>query len=463
MAGWTAGDDPQAPAPAPDVLPDAAADDTGLEVAPLDERSGRLLARSPRALRWLGRWRRPLVGALTVALALGVTLGLFARSTSNPAAAIATLLGAAPTTTAVHADDIFAAVHGVPWGALTISGQRMSPTDALGGIFQLAPGAHTVEYRAADFPTLRCVVSVPHATSDTCPLAHPADVSDTPQVYDAARLIDLGATPERLSAARRSALLTAISRALAADGATTTIVPGEPYLDASGSVRVASQPLRYSVTPELASFHDSQQAVNSLGRLPCGPVCAAGADPQLTLTSVAQGGWALETMVELARVVSDTSGRTVTRQQAPVGVAQVNDVTLLVTRSADGAWQLASQTMAQNVVAQIAPLFCASSLAQQLQGGKGGFGFGGTFLTLMPRDPADGCVIAVIPPGANPTGADASSGAILVLSRFGVLLAANTSAHLALWRLPIADATARAIATQTFLSATLPAGAQTGG
>ena len=57
------------------------------------------------AERWHGgippRWRRPLLGALTVALVIGVAVGLFARSTSDPRVALSTLLGASTATPAL--------------------------------------------------------------------------------------------------------------------------------------------------------------------------------------------------------------------------------------------------------------------------------------------------------------------------------------------------------------------------
>ncbi len=436
------GDDSRSSAP-PDMPSDMSLGDATLDVAPLDARS-RPLMPAMWARRW-NRWRRQIVGALTMALVAIVAVGLFVRSTSDPAAAIARLLGAAPTTVTLlptpvtSQDDGFAAADGVPWGVLTISGQRMPPADLVGSAFYLSPGAHPVEFQAADFPTLRCVVSVPRAASDTCPLANAHALSDTPQAYASVRLLDLRATPDRLSPSERAALYAMISQTLAADGATTTIAPGELYLDANGDTPRASAPLRYSITPEIASTSESLAHLNGLGATPCGPVCSSWVDLQSALTSASQTNWRLEVMVKPSRSVTDASGQSFTNEQSDA--RDIGPLTVLVVLTAAG-WQVGPASAAQDITTQAQALFCPATLLEGLQGATT---LAVTYLTLLPRNPADGCVIVVIQPGAGLGGVSTA----LLIDRFGVMQAADAAAGSDFPKLPFADSAAQAIAAQT--------------
>ncbi len=86
-----------------------------------------------------------------------------------------------------------------------------------GAAFHLTPGRHTLEYRAAPFPTLKCIVSVPASSADTCPL----DQADSlPPMSDwsikpKTRLLDLQATIDRLPATQAQALVAATQAQLA--------------------------------------------------------------------------------------------------------------------------------------------------------------------------------------------------------------------------------------------------------
>ncbi len=396
---------------------------------------------------WLRRWRRPLIGALTLALVVGVAAGLFARSTSNPVGAIGNLLGIAPAsptllpTPTAAPPNAFAAVHGVPWGVLTISGQRMATAETVGSTFQLTAGPHAVNYQAADFPTLRCVVSVPPSANDTCPLANAADISDAPQTYTNVRVLDLLATPARLLPGQRATLDAAIAQTLAALGGATTIAPGERYLDANAQSQRASGPMRFSLAPTLASPSESLSHLDQLGQTPCGPVCASWVDPQTAQTSASQSNWRLVVMVKPTHTVSDASGSLITYGQSDARF--VAPLALLATRTATG-WQIGLDSLRQSGSDQTQTLFCPPTLLQSLQEKSGAVS---GFLTLLPHNPADGCVIAALQPNAT-TGA--ASPTALIIERFGVIQAANADAARIYPRLPLADAAAQAIAQQTY-------------
>lgn len=419
------------------------------------------------AARWRGgippRWRRPLLGLLTVGLVVGVAVGLFARSTSDPRAALGKLLGAPTATPALlpvpaAANDTVAAVHGVPWGALTISGQPVSPAQMAGALFQLSPGQHQLVYTAADFPTLRCIISVPPATSDTCPLANPNAVSDVPIAYTSARVLDLLATPARLAPAQRAALDAAISRTLATLGGTATISPGDRYADPiSGATLRASVTLTYSVTPEIATPDEARAHLNGLGGQPCGPICASGTDPQQAQTSESQSGWRLEVMVRPTRAVTLSDGQRLSNEQADA--RDVGPASLLAARITDG-WQVSPDPMGLPAGAAgggLAALLCSQDTQAAVAGLK-------TLATniisyrLMPApNPADGCVVAALRAPTAPCSPEcAPLPPLLVIVRFGVMLAANTDAHAAYPSLPLADPIARGIATNAYTDATTP-------
>lgn len=429
--------------PGDDQRPTMPPDDASFDVAPLEARRRPL----PCASTWMRRWRRPIVGALTLALVAIVAVGLFVRSTRDPAAAFAQLLGAAPTgpallpTSTGTPANAFAAVHGVPWGALTISGQRMAPDETVGGYFQLAPGPHVVEYQAADFPTLRCVVSVPPASGDTCPLANADAISDAPQDYTNVRVLDLLATPDQLLPGQRAALDAAIAQALAAYGGATSITPGELYLDANAQPQRASAPMRISVTPALVSLSESQSHLNQIGQTPCGPVCANWVDPQIAQTSVSQSNWRLEVMAAPTPTVSDASGPAVISSQPDT--RDVAPLALLATRTATG-WQIALDTLGQSRDDQLQTFFCPPTLLQSLQSKSSAVS---GFRTLVPENPADGCVIAVLQPNAT---IGATSPTALLIERFGVMQAANAQAARLYPSLPLADGAAQSIAQQTY-------------
>ncbi|HEX8730689.1 MAG TPA: hypothetical protein VF725_01405 [Ktedonobacterales bacterium] len=437
------------------------AEDGALEVAPLD--AG---AADGAAARWRGRipprWRRPLLGALTVALVVGVAVGLFARSTGDPRSALGALLGAPTATPAllpIPTANTFAAVDGVPWGALTISGQPVSPADRAGALFQLGPGQHRLVYTAAGFPTLRCVISVPPATSDTCPLANPSAVSDVPIAYNSARMLDLLATPARLAPAQRAALDAAISRMLAALGGTATISPGDLYTDpTSGATRRASVALTYSVTPEIATPDEARAHLNGLGGQPCGPVCASGTDPQQAQTSESQSDWRLDVMVRPTHAVILPDGQRLSNEQADA--RDVGPVSLVAARTADG-WQVSLDPMGQLHLssggAQLASLLCPQSLDLSVQSNRGPSKDIEAAEVVSAPNPADGCIIAFLRASPTPcASACAPLPPYLLIIRFGVVEAANDMTFQAYWNLPLADPTAQRIAANAYTGATTP-------
>ena len=152
--------------------------------------------------------------------------------------------------------DFFIWEHTVPWGMLLIDGRRGPDVRASSAWldqqgrrqvagFHLPRGRHTLDYRAALFPTLHCTVSVPRAAADTCPL----DIQNTFEFIleqPGIRVLDLQATVDRLPLGQASALAaltqdTLDAAALAAGQA--TIASGDHFLGADGSTLVATTQL----------------------------------------------------------------------------------------------------------------------------------------------------------------------------------------------------------------------------
>lgn len=152
------------------------------------------------------RLRNALVTVGAVVLAVAVLVVLLPNGVANLSAALG-IPTPVPTATLPTGASTFLIEDTVPWGTLLVDGRptRFVPPEpvALAGSGPPAPtlvlgrGRHTIEYRAAPFPTLRCVVSVPAAPDDTCPLARPSPV-DPVHAFGAARVLDLLARPERL-------------------------------------------------------------------------------------------------------------------------------------------------------------------------------------------------------------------------------------------------------------------------
>lgn len=181
------------------------------------------------------RMRVLRAGAVTVAIVSVFTAILLVPAGTR--SAVFQLLGgptATPTPTLLPEGDLFLWEHTVPWGTLLIDGRQgpdiRGPSaeynqqgDIQAAGFHLARGKHTLDYRAALFPTLHCTISVPRAGADTCPL----DIQNTfPFLVKnpGIRVLDLQATVDRLSSEQARALATVTQDAL--DTAAEATGPG---------------------------------------------------------------------------------------------------------------------------------------------------------------------------------------------------------------------------------------------
>lgn len=332
--------------------------------------------------------------------------------------------------------------HTVPWGRLTVDGHSLDDLhtviDRIDGYpaVRLMAGAHTLTYAAEQFPTLTCTVSIPisaHtvASGNACGLV-PFPGNHPPADAPAARLIDLRATLDRLAPATLAQLKDEINNAL--PSAQTLVQSGERYLGPDGVIHSALAPLPAQLVIRLNS--DPSVAL-PLGDFPtrCAILCA---DLIQSATPTQSPIWSLFANVTPAwrfgavgsealapfAPPTDVSADMVT-QLVTVGLVYEQGRLRVIPRGADSASHLVFSA-ATNAVSGF-----GRKLTSQYPAGW-------SALPFMARNPADGCMILV--GAAADSGAFPSGKVLNLLYEFGVLLAANQTAHDVLPELPVASA-----------------------
>ena len=341
-----------------------------------------------------------------------------------------------------------------PWGRLTLDGTPLEPK--LDQSSSLSRGRHTLTYQAAPWPVLRCQLSVPTQEGDTCPIDVGFQFGNEPL----ARVIDLGATPDRLPDAQRKALMSTVAGALQANVETTAVPPGDHYRGADGRIAVATLPVQANLIMTLNT--DATRAASSTvapGPGPCVSLCG-----QLG----GFGGEGTAWWVVWAHVVAHWRFVAADGTSIDPGASTDLDAGYLVgaTWSAsglDGTWSATLHPYAGSAgsAGDQADL-CDPALQQAFPNGNpflSSSGFGETVYT-GPNE-VDGCVAVfssssgsgsgppvgnATPNAATPTPTPADVAILIV--RFGIVLAGNDVAHTAHPLLPVASAHERALAQQ---------------
>jgi len=186
-----------------------------------------------------------------------------------------------PTLAPERGYDAFLWEHSVPWGQLLIDSQpgpnvrgsavRQNAQGVWeGAAFHLPRGHHTLEYRAAPFPPLVCVLSVPSSRADTCPLDHSFDYSNLAPRAPATRLLDLQATMRHLPTTQADALVAAAQaqlNALAARLGRSMLSGGDHFLDVTGDV------VQVSTTVYVEPRFALDTSITDYDGLPCMTLC----------------------------------------------------------------------------------------------------------------------------------------------------------------------------------------------
>ena len=396
------------------------------ENAPHDEPLG--TAWRPAGALLPGGTRR--LRAIVVAAAVLLVTVLLLGSVPDSRAALAALLHLptpAPTATLTPLAGQFTAVNGVSWGVLRADGKVVSLYAAQTMFaFSLPRGRHTLEYRAEPFPVLRCVVSVPQAASDTCPLKTAAD-ADVRILEGAGRYLDFRCTLRALSDQQQVALEALIQHALDAMQLTTTVPPGARYLDADGTPQVATAALAATFSYHL-NFDQQRSHVAILADLAdCVTLCDSNGASVWYVAVHDVMGWSF-TSAGVAPLA------------VPALANQPPDALMMVQVTWQNGWQMGGQPFARgsacfDILGNAHALFTSATNGAPL-----------TVITQAAANPADGCLFTVTPAGDSASTAPAPTS--VYLYRFGVLFTVNANAQAGAPGLPVANADERALARQ---------------
>ena len=390
--------------------------------------------------------RLPRAGGRVAALAASallvavVAVGLFLHTTSNPVGAISTLLRlATPTPSATFAPgaNVVYFSNGAPWGTLTLDGKRLPAADLTGGGDTVSRGRHHLIYQARYFPSVDCYFSAPASVSDTCR----SDISDAAVQFllghGQARVITLGSTGATIQREQLAALTLLANAQLQAQTLTTTIAPGERYVDDHGQVAVASAPLQFTMTLALDDSNAPAQGPDAGGSF-CAQFCP---DPSFQAGGApAPRGWSVRVGVTALWTITDDAGNRLTSPgyQAGQPYPEVTPALAEIDLTS-GGWRISGlEGLSASAVTNAA--FSTLSIAMDGPSGSGG-GYGATL--GLGRDPLVGCVVDV---SLNDTGNGGGPSAHL-LWRFGVLLAVDANARKVFPQMPVATAAEQALAS----------------
>lgn len=421
---------------------DALEDD--FSVAPLDPPHAAVRSRLDAHLGALWgslRGRRARKGralglAATALLVVAVAASLFARATSDPAAAVATLLQLAtpsPTATFVPGANAIYFSNGAPWGTLAIDGKHLPQADLTGYGVSVTRGQHHLVYQARYFPTLRCVFSAPLAPGDTCPLDTSDATTNFLHTKALARAIDLGSTGATLQADQRAALTQLTNDLLKRQSYTATIAPGDRYQAGPGHVAVAGAPLQFQLDLALdtSGANIDGGVGGGVGGAPCAQFC-----PQPTFydgMAPPGGGWAMGVNIAASWAITDAAGNLIatlnnqTQQQYPNSFNAEEGIQLT-----PGGWKITGlEGTAIQLIEQVAMNQVFQAESDNSAGGSG-------FSFNLGSDPLDGCVMDVNYGGATSR----------LLWRFGVPVAVDANAHRVFPKLPVATTREQALVAQ---------------
>jgi hypothetical protein len=367
---------------------------------------------------------------VVAAAALLVTVLLLLGSVPNSRTSLAALLHLptpAPTATLTQFASQFSAVNGVPWGVLRADGKVVSLYAAQSMFaFSLPRGRHTLEYRAEPFPVLRCVVSVPQAASDTCPLKTAAD-AEVRILQGVGRYLDFRCTLRALSDQQQVVLEALIQHALDALQLTTVVPSGARYLGADGTPQVATAALAATFRYHL-NFDQQRSHI---------AILADSADCVTLCSSFGASVWYV--------AVHDVMGwGFISAAVAPLAVPalanQPPDALMMAQVTWQNGWQMGSQpfggvNMCDDILGSAYALFSSATNGAPL-----------TVSAQAAANPADGCLFTVTP--AGDIASTASAPTSVYLYRFGILLTVNANAHAGAPGLPVANADEQALARQ---------------
>lgn len=405
--------------------------------------------------------RRRLLITCGCALALILaTSGLLLSTHADPRLALGAVLGiptATPTPPLAPGAAVLLVEHRVPWGVLTVDGKRNDVADVAQPpdpdlldnpvSFLLSRGRHQVVYIAPPFAPLRCVVSVPAARGDTCPLAQPDNLTHG-QVVGAARILDLHATLDHLPAQSLAGLVTAATAAIAISMPSVTASAGEHYFGADLQTHTFAQDTRVSL------FREPWQGAPPDGSTGCQFLCpssqSTGAPSEVwPLTAEVREGYHYVPLAAGAPPITDGPLVWTYDSNSKTQASLLDSVPLDVTW--DGAWHVKAEPINNEPI--FGPSFICQAAATVMANYPTGSGPTEVVIHFQPVAPAanqaDGCAIGL--QRFQPDGTVDATGALLY--RFGVVLTTDTLSRSLFPNLPQADAAEQALVRQVLASA----------
>ncbi len=419
---------------------------------------------APRRSR-LAQRRRGIIVTVLLAVTL-VALTLTIAPTRE--ALFGAVLGPTPTATVpVRAGEDNLYITLAPqWGAVTLDGRLLSrlPIQGIDQPFHLARGVHVIRWRFPPIIDISCKLTVPTALGDTCPL----QVGIMPGKKDVASVVALQLSLANLPPAYRASLAAAIQAALDAQQSSEIVRAGERYVNLAqlGTPVVATQPLRATLSfvsdaenPQAqCAAIDSGPGANCTMNGDCREICTA---PWQSPPTGWGGAWQVYTVAHEEWSYTTLEGHVVAANQPDIGgelqflSGSSFPVPLTITWDSSN-WNVAANIGVGGPISPLPYLTCASAWATVQfdflsPPTSGGWSVATSY--YVPGDPpSTGCLLAVTAPGQAP---------ILLLHRFGVLLAGNAATPCVLERcLPVPDAYEQALVGQ--LARRLPETAGTG-
>jgi hypothetical protein len=356
------------------------------------------------------------------------------------------------------------------WGSVSLDNRVLTslPVEGVDQPLHLTRGLHVLRWRFAPIMDYSCHLTVPTAIGDTCPTS--IGILQGKKGIGVVVALQLSLTT--LEPGYRASLLTAMQAALDAQQSSETVRQGELYLGAYNETNhdiepvVATQPLR-------ATLHVALDADNADVKCPAmqpgqGANCTMNGDCRELCTAPWQSpqdapGVAFQAYIvaHLAWRYTTLSGEVAADNQpdigAELGFLGYNEQPVSISIGWNGSTWYVDAHIGEITQNEVPDPVCASAWATiQFNDLVAPTPAGWQAVTsfYIPGAPvAAGCLLVLTAPGIGP---------VLLLHRFGVLLAANDAAQHSLGRvLPVADAYEQALAHQ--LAQKLPGIAGAGG
>lgn len=447
--------------------------DDDIEITDLDEprTGGKGLFRDFGHPHFVAReYRRP-VTIITICI---VMLGIIAISFAPLRELLVQNSQVAPSATSQPSNFNYGVLADPPWGQLFVDGKKTSlNVESNNVLIRFTAGRHVLEWRAAPFATQRCILSVPMGDNrDTCrySIFHMGGSGS-----DQYPVLTFFPSLRLLAADQRSALVQAVQAALNNNQVSTVVQPGEFYARpwssstngpqpcklAANSVicyKVATQPLRATLSYQLdldtsptAPCSDGECIFNGYDcRLLCSLSLFNNMDiPQSSRT------WRAFAIAHVFWTFTTLNGTTVEANQPDTFIGGMhNEHIMPLAISWNGtSWHVESSAgepdtpfsdpVCDTAVADAYNLTAMFTYhSQQVPS---------MFGVIPASNRADGCLVVVTASretNSSPIPSPTSLPTAYCLHRFGVLLAANETAHRYWPFLPVASAAEQQLAQQ---------------